>query len=65
MPLVAEEKASLAPWPGLGARSEHSVCRPVGEEASSALIDNKIPEFSFSLSTANAFKLNALLSWST
>lgn len=65
MPLVAEEKASLAPWPGLGGHGEYSVCRPVGEEASSALIDNKIPQSSFSLSTANAFKLNALPSWST
>lgn len=31
----------------------------MGEETSSALIDNKIPQFSFSLSTTSAFKQNA------
>lgn len=51
-------------WPGAGC-GKYSLRCPVGEEAGSALIDNEIPQFSFSLSMANAFKLNALLPWST
>lgn len=51
--LVAEEEAGLAPWPGMGVHGGHSGKCPVGGKASLAPIGSKIPQLSFSPSTAN------------
>lgn len=57
--LVADEEASLAPWPGMGVHGGHSVTCPVGGKSSLALIDSKIPHLSFSPSTADTSNQHA------